>query len=193
MTEQTISEQMVEAPPTAPPARMGMAIGDPPPQTRMQYNLQRILHKIAFVSPGGWGMRPRLHRWRGVNIGENVWISLYVYLEGMYPQAITIGDNSIIGVRSSIFCHILSGYAGPVVIEEDVFVGPHCVILPNVRIGRGSVIKAGTVVTRNVPPGTFWGPPPAGPLARVSVPLTPEHSYEAFLQGLRPVRKRRTP
>jgi len=76
------------------------------------------------------------------------------------------------------------------VIEENVFVGPHCLILPNVRIGEGAVIKGGTVVTRDVPPFTFWGPPAAGPLGRVTVPLTPEHSYEEFVQGLKLIRKR---
>jgi carbonic anhydrase/acetyltransferase-like protein (isoleucine patch superfamily) len=79
---------------------------------------------------------------------------------------------------------------GQVVIEKNVFVGPHCVILPNVTIGEGSVIKGGTVVTRDVPPFTFWGYPSGEPLARVTTPLTWEHSYEDFVKGLRPIRKR---
>lgn len=73
-------------------------------------------------------------------------------------------------------------------IEDDVFVGPHCVILPNVKIGRGAVIKAGTVVTRDVPPETLFGPPPAVALGRATVPLTSDHTYEQFLKGLRPAR-----
>jgi tetrahydrodipicolinate N-succinyltransferase len=76
-----------------------------------------------------------------------------------------------------------------VIIEKDVFIGPHCVILPNVRIGEGAVIKAGTVVTRNVPPRTFWGTPQAEALGQVTVPLTAEHSYEEFIGGLRPIRR----
>lgn len=42
--------------------------------------------------------------------------------------------------------------AKPVVIEDDVFVGARSIVLPGVRIGKGSVIGAGSVVTRNVPP-----------------------------------------
>ncbi len=71
------------------------------------------------------------------------------------------------------------------IIENDVFIGPHCVILPNVRIGEGAVIKAGTVVSRNVPPHTFWGSPAAEALGVVTVPLTSEHSYEEFAHGIR--------
>jgi tetrahydrodipicolinate N-succinyltransferase len=75
---------------------------------------------------------------------------------------------------------------GRVIIENDVFIGPHCVILPNVTIGAGSVIAAGTVVTRSVPPRTFWGPPAAEALGRVTVPLTAEHGYLEFLRGMKP-------
>lgn len=158
---------------------------------------QRTLHKIASVAPGGYSLRPWLHRLRGVKVGHNVWISQYVYIDELHPDAVTIEDNCTIGLRTSIFTHFYFGPkrsnapVGPVVIERDVFIGPHCVILPNVRIGRGAVIKAGTVVSRNVPPGVMYGLPSPEPLARVTVPLTNEHSYEEFVRGLRPIRKRK--
>jgi acetyltransferase-like isoleucine patch superfamily enzyme len=160
--------------------------------------LNRFLHKMAFLAPGGHGLRPSLHRMRGVKIGNNVWISQFVYIDELHPEAVTIGDNCSIGLRTSIFTHFYWGprradYSdGKVVIEKDVFIGPHCVILPNVRIGQGSVIKAGSVVTRDVPPHIFWGQPPCEALARVTVPLTPEHPYEEFMAGLRPLRRKRT-
>ena len=43
--------------------------------------------------------------------------------------------------------------ACPIVIEDDVWIGCGSVVLPGVRIGRGSVIGARSVVTRDVPPG----------------------------------------
>ncbi len=159
---------------------------------------QRFLHKLAFIAPGGSTIRPWLHRLRGVDIGQNVWISQYVYIDELHPEAVTIRDNCSIGLRTSIFAHSYWGSkrstaeAGRVIIENDVFIGPHSVVLPNVRIGRGSVIKAGTAVTSNVPEHTFWGLPAAGPLARVSVPLTSQHTFEEFRSGLRPIHKELT-
>lgn len=41
---------------------------------------------------------------------------------------------------------------GPVVIEENVWIGEKVTILPNVTIGRGSVIGANSIVTKNIPP-----------------------------------------
>jgi acetyltransferase-like isoleucine patch superfamily enzyme len=139
-------------------------------------------------------VRPALQRLRGASIGSNVWIGLYVYIDDLHPAALTIGDNCTIGLRTSIFTHFYWGSRraqsnGKVVIEKDVFVGPHCVILPNVRIGEGSVVKAGTVVTKNVPAGTFVGHEAPEALARVTVPLTSQHGYLEFMRGLQPTER----
>ena len=49
----------------------------------------------------------------------------------------------------------------PVVIESDVWLGANVTILKGVTIGRGSVIAAGAVVNRNVPPYSISGGIPA--------------------------------
>jgi acetyltransferase-like isoleucine patch superfamily enzyme len=134
---------------------------------------------------------------RGVHIGNNVWIGQYVYFDELRPDLITIGDNSTIGLRAAIFTHFYwgrkrdTGFSGAVVIGKDVFIGPYCVLLPNVHIGDGSVIKAGTVVTKHVPPQTYWGSEDAGPLAHVNVPLTKDHDYIDFVHGLRAVDRKK--
>lgn len=43
------------------------------------------------------------------------------------------------------------GGGHPIVIEDDVWIGANSIILPGVRIGRGSVIGAGSVVTKDIP------------------------------------------
>ena len=70
---------------------------------------------------------------------------------------------------------ILAGASAPVIIEDDVFIGMHSLILKGVRLGRGSVIGAGSVVTRDVPPGVIV----AGNPARVVKPLEPEPAVAA--------------
>lgn len=43
-------------------------------------------------------------------------------------------------------------FSEPIVIEDRVWIGSNAVVLPGVRIGHGSVVGAGSVVTRDVPP-----------------------------------------
>ncbi len=155
---------------------------------------QRLLHRLTFNMPGGYTLRPWLHRLRGVRIGPRVWISRMVYIDELHPEEVTIGGNSSIGIRTSIITHFYwgprrrSSRSGPVTIGDDVFVGPHCIVLPDVTIGDGAVVLAGTVVSRDVPEGVLWGMPKAGALARVTVPLTHHYSFDAFTEGLRPLR-----
>ena len=53
------------------------------------------------------------------------------------------------------------GACRPVVIEDDVFIGMHCIILKGSHIGAGSVIAAGSVVTGELPAGVVAGGAPA--------------------------------
>ena len=76
---------------------------------------------------------------------------------------VTIGDNVIIGPQNIIvdFDHLYENVNTPinqqginrktVVIEEDVWISSHCVITRGVRIGKGAVIGAGSVVTKSIP------------------------------------------
>lgn len=155
--------------------------------------LNALFARMAQLAPGGYSLRPTLHRLRGVKIGQNCWISQNVYIDEIYPHAVTLGDNCTIGMRTSIFAHFhwgqrrATGGEKPVVIGSNVFIGPHCVILPGVRIGNDSVIRAGSVISRSIPPKMFYGSPVAAPLARITVPLGPDSPYEDFVRGLKPI------
>jgi acetyltransferase-like isoleucine patch superfamily enzyme len=78
-------------------------------------------------------------------------------------------------------------------IEEDVFVGPGAMILPSVVIGEGSVVAAGSVVTKSVPPSTMVQGNPAVPVARCDVPLGPQTTIAEFEKGLLPLSRRPVP
>ncbi|WP_455429725.1 acyltransferase [Mucilaginibacter lappiensis] len=60
----------------------------------------------------------------------------------------------------------------PVIIEDYVWLCSRTVILPGVTIGKGAVVAAGAVVTRNVQPYTVVGGVPAKPIAKRNENLT---------------------
>ena len=127
-------------------------------------------------------MRVFLHRARGVAIGKNVWISYNAILETAYPNLITIDDDAFIGVGVIIIAHFKETRRG-VKIGKNAFVGPGVIILPDVIIGDGAVVTAGSVVTHSVPAMTIVQGNPAVPIAKVwrsaVARYTPERIFEA--------------
>lgn len=59
-------------------------------------------------------------------------------------------------------------FSEPIVIEDKVWIGSNAVVLPGVRIGYGSVIGAGSVVSRDVPPMSVAVGTPCRVLRRVT-------------------------
>lgn len=49
----------------------------------------------------------------------------------------------------------------PVIIEDDVWIGRNAIIMPGIRIGKGAIIGAGAVVTKNIPSEAIAGGVPA--------------------------------
>ena len=123
-----------------------------------------------------------------MRIHGKVFIGTNVYIDDAYPQNVTIHENSVIGISTVIISHFRG--AGRVELGPDAFIGPSCVIMPNVRIGEGAVVAAGSVVNRDVDPHTLvGGVPDAKPMARVTHTLGRGKSREAFQRGLRPLRR----
>lgn len=57
---------------------------------------------------------------------------------------------------------IKQGYkGGPIIIEDDVWIGANAVILPNIRIGKGAIVGANAVVTKDVASYSIVGGVPA--------------------------------
>jgi len=53
------------------------------------------------------------------------------------------------------------GDNGITIIEDDVWIGTAAIIMSGVTIGRGSIVAAGSVVTKDIPSCEIWGGVPA--------------------------------
>jgi acetyltransferase-like isoleucine patch superfamily enzyme len=151
--------------------------------------MNRILQMLAMIFPGGQNLRVWLHRARGVSIGRNVWISYNVVLETGYPQLITIDDSAFIGIGVIVIAHFKESRRG-VRIGKQAFIGPGVIILPDVEIGDGAVVTAGSVVTSSVPAMTLVQGNPAVPIAKCGVPLWPDTPLSEFSGRLKPLSKK---
>jgi acetyltransferase-like isoleucine patch superfamily enzyme len=147
----------------------------------------RILQLLARNAPGPTTTRVRLNRWRGVNIGKDVWIGYDAIIETSCPHLVTIRDRAAIGTRVTIIAH--NREQRGVIIEEDVSLGPGVIVLPNVTIGRGAIVAAGSVVTKSVPPKTMMQGNPARPVATIDIPFGLNVSVKELAKTLRPIRR----
>jgi len=155
----------------------------------------RLFQYLALYAPGYKTTRVWLHRMRGVAIGDNVSIGLSALIETAYPKLVSLGNNVSIGMRVVIIAHLRDSTAQAranhqqtVRIEDDAYIGPGVIILPNVTIGQGAVVSAGSVVSRSVPARTLVRGNPAVPIAHCGVSLGGGVSYEQFVRHLRPIK-----
>ena len=130
------------------------------------------------------GRAANRHQPPSLHVGDNVDIGWMTTLA--VGKRILIGDNVRIAGRS-----LLAGYpghpldagqraaglpdtddqAGDIVLEADVWLATGVSVMAGVRIGRGTIVAAGSVVTRDLPPGVLAGGIPARPLR--PLPLHP--------------------
>jgi acetyltransferase-like isoleucine patch superfamily enzyme len=123
-----------------------------------------------------------------VRIGQGCFIGTDALLETSKPELIWIGNGVAIGIRATLIAHFRESSRGPteysICIEDDVFIGPGTIVLPNITIGHGAVVTAGSVVTKSVPPLTMVQGNPAEPVARCGVPLGLKTPLREFYRRL---------
>ncbi|GHH97529.1 acyltransferase [Neobacillus kokaensis] len=107
------------------------------------------------------GMKNWLYRtFLGMKVGDQTSFALMVMLDIMFPEKISVGRNTVIGYNTTILAHeyLIKEYRlGDVVIGDEVMIGANSTIMPGITIGDGAIVSAGTLVHKDVPPGSFVG------------------------------------
>nr|WP_067060032.1 acyltransferase [Mucilaginibacter sp. L294] len=143
--------------------------------------LRKVVYRRYAIAEGFYsGIRVRLWAKNKLVIGKNFYIGRDSFIE---TDAI-IGDNVIlanrvglvgkydhhyqkIGVPTRLASQIRDkdydwhGLNSTIVIEDDVWVGYNSTVLSGVKIGTGSIIAAGSLVTKDVEPYCIYGGVPA--------------------------------
>jgi maltose O-acetyltransferase len=104
----------------------------------------------------------------GLQLGARVFVGGGTVFDADFPFLIAIGDDTVIGPDVMLLAHDAStrrdiGYSrvAPIVIGRRAFVGARVIVLPGVTIGDDAIVGAGSVVRRNVAPGTVVAGNPA--------------------------------
>ncbi|AIW87225.1 bacterial transferase hexapeptide family protein [Bacillus mycoides] len=116
----------------------------------------QIARYTPFLSVKNWLYRTFLR----MEVGKKTSFALMVMPDIMFPEKITVGDNSIIGYNTTLLAHeyLIREYRlGEIVIGNEVMIGANTTILPGVTIGDGAIVSAGTLVHKDVPGGAFVG------------------------------------
>ena len=97
-------------------------------------------------------------------VGKGVILEHHALGIVMHPQ-VTIGDHCRIYHHVTLAAECCIGSEYRIVLGRDVTIGAHSIVvareLHSLRIGDGSVLGAGSVLTRDVPPGQVWAGNPA--------------------------------
>ncbi len=106
--------------------------------------------RITLGSRSSIGINARIHG--PCEIGDDVMMSpavvIYALSHAFEDTSVPMIDQGFLPPR-------------PVIIESDVWIGTRSIILPGVRIGQGSIVGAGAVVSRDVPPYSIVAGNPA--------------------------------
>lgn len=115
--------------------------------------LQRSLNRLRW-----WGFT----RIWGMDINPTAVISLSARLDKTNPRGVHIGGDTYIAFDSVILAHdMCRRIMTDTYIGSNCFIGGRSLILPGITIGDGCIVAAGSIVTKDVPPGSIVAGNPA--------------------------------
>jgi maltose O-acetyltransferase len=124
------------------------------------HHIRRFFYRLAGIKIGKGStihMYARFYNPKNIEIGEDTIIGEFTTLDGR--DKLKIGNHVTIASEVMIYNseHDINdkdfkSITGKLVIEDYIFIGPRVIVLPNVTIGKGAVIAAGAIVTKDIPP-----------------------------------------
>lgn len=114
-------------------------------------------------------LRPKILKSLGCKVGKDIFVGDHVIVDLNHADMITIEDHVHIASGSRLLCHQrdLSNYCvgddyaklgykiKPIVLKKGCLIGMESFILPGVTIGEGTIIGAGSLVTKDIPAWTI--------------------------------------
>jgi acetyltransferase-like isoleucine patch superfamily enzyme len=136
------------------------------PSHHLRRFLMRWLMNLTIGQDSAIHMGLKLYTYGHISIGNNCVVDRDCVLDGR--GNITIGNNVNISPEVMILTAYhdpdspdFAGVEKPVVIEDYAWLATRSLILPGVKVGRGAIVAAGAVVTKDVAPGSIVGGNPA--------------------------------
>lgn len=135
---------------------------------------KRWLHVAARYAPLPPATRASLHRRRGVNVGNRVFIGTEVFIDDAVPSSVTLEDDVTVIAQTTILGHtyyprhfhrLLGDEATRAELKTTIgrgaYLGLRSTILAGVTVGEYAIVGAGSVVTSDVAPYTMVAGVPA--------------------------------
>lgn len=128
------------------------------------YSIRKRLLRSVYCSPFFKMFKATMLKKMGVSIGSNVIISYDFYLSDRATdkELLSIGNNVDIsskvvavttsGPKSSLIKNFYPIIAKKINIEDNVWLGTGVILLPGVTVGKGSIVGAGCVIDKDIPP-----------------------------------------
>jgi len=95
-----------------------------------------------------------------LTLGKNFDIGTFTYINSHF--GVEIEDDVQIGSHCSIYSHsTIDEKQGPIILKQNCKIGTHSTIMPNVIVGKNSIVAAYSFVTKNIPDNEIWDGVPA--------------------------------
>lgn len=160
---------------------VSVSAGDP---TRKKSGLMKSLNQLRALRQMLVTIKRAYlnHVW-GMDLHPTCQFSLSTRFDKTYPRGIHVGEKTYVAFEAAVLSHeMIRALYAHTRIGRHCFIGARSMIMPGVSIGDGSIVAAGSVVTKDVPAATIVAGNPAkiirrdiqvGPYGR----LRTEHMY----------------